>query len=181
MDAAHHGGVQRCGGNACIYQGRAAGDGGQARSAPRAGSRIAQQSYRNGHDRVKAQRHQKRSRNGCGSARTRSALQKNGNHQTHHDQLHPAVIAGNAGHGVFHVFNRAGLFQSVENHERSEYHGDDFAALLDPFPEQRVIGRHILLKGKTGHVEIGKRQNQRPNQRQWSDLHRRFLKCQNPH
>ena len=181
VDAAHHGGVERCGGNARVHQRRAAGDGGQARASPGAGRCVAQQSRRDGHHRVKAQRHEERSRDGRRRTGARGALQKDGDHHAHHDELHAPVAAGEVGHRAFHVVDGAGLFQRVEDHERAEYHKDDLAALLETLPHQRVIDRHVFLEGQAPHVEIRKGQRQRPQKRQRRHLHRRLFERQNAH
>ena len=178
MDAAHHGGVQSVGGDTGFHQSGAAVDGGQTRAAPGAGSGVAQQSNGNGGDGIKAQSHQEGGGDGSGSAGTGGAFQEDGDHHADDDQLDTAILTADAGHGVLHVLDSAGLLQGVQDDEGAKDHGNDLQTFLDALPQQGVHDHHVLLKGKTVDVKIGECQQHGPNQGHGRDLHGRLLQSQ---
>ena len=162
VDAADHGGVERYGADARVDERCAAIDGREARAAPRAGRRVAEEGEGDGCDGVKAQRHEERGRDGRRSARAGRALEEDGEHHADDDELHAAVIA-DAGDGGLDVVNGAGLAQQVQNGERAEDHEHDLETLFDALPDQGIEGLDVVGKAGAGDVEVGEGQDQRPD------------------
>ena len=179
MDAAHHSRVQGIGGDTGLHQRSTTVDGGQARAAPGAGSRITQQGHGDGGDGIKAQGHQEGGGNGGGSAGAGCAFQEDRHHHTDDDELHAAVLTAEAGHGVLHILDGAGVLEGIEDHKRTKDHENDLKAFLDALPQQRIQNDYIFLKGQAVDIKVSKSQQHRPNQGNRSNLHSRLLQNQN--
>ena len=174
VDAADHGGVERYGADARVDERCAAIDGREARAAPRAGRRVAEEGEGDGCDGVKAQRHEERGRDGRRSARAGRALEEDREHHADDDNLHTAVVA-DAGDGVLDLLNRARLAQDVEDDEGTEDHEHDLQTLLDALPEEGVVGLDVFGKRGAGDVKVGEGEDQRPDQGDGRDLFGRLV------
>ena len=154
------------------------------RPAPPQEQGVASPSRRghgDGGDGIKTQGHQEGGGDGGRGAGAGGALQEDGHHHAHHDQLDTAVLAADPGHGVLHVLNGAGALEGVEDDEGAKDHGHDLQALLDALPQQAVQDHDVLLEGQTADVEIRERQQHRPHQRQRRHLHGGLFERQDAH
>ena len=147
-------------------------------AAPRAGRGVTQQGHGDSGDGVKAQGHQEGSGDGGGSAGACGALQEDGDHQSHDDELDTAVLATDPGHGVLHILDGAGALQGVQDDESSEDHEHDLQSFLDAHPQQGVDDGHVLLKGQAGDIEVSESQQHGPDKGHGGHLHGRLFQQQ---
>ena len=179
MDAPDHCGIEGYGAHARVHQRRAAVDGGQPRAAPGNGRCVAQQRDGDRRDRVKAECHEERRCDGSRRARASRTFEEDGHQHPDHDDLHAAVVA-DAGDGRFHILDRAGLAQKIQDHECAEYHQHDLEALFDALPDEGIERGDVFGKRHAGDVKVGKCQNERPHQRQRRHAFGGLLEAEDP-